>query len=46
MSGKIMIVDPNTHRRNALCQAIQKRLYPCIPTEDIVAANISNTELT
>ena len=35
MSGKILIIDPNAHRRSALCQAIQNSLYSCISANDI-----------
>lgn len=44
MSGKILIIDPNTHRRSALCQAIQNSLYSCISVQDIETADYSGVE--
>ena len=44
MSGKILIIDPNAHRRSALCQAIQNSLYSCISAKDIETADYSGVE--
>ena len=44
MSGKILIIDPNAHRRSALCQAIQNNLYSCISANDIETADYSGVE--
>jgi two-component system cell cycle response regulator len=44
MSGKILIIDPNAHRRSALCQAIQNSLYSCISANDIETADYSGVE--
>ena len=44
MSGKILIIDPNAHRRSALCQAIQNSLYSCISAKDIETADYSGAE--
>ena len=44
MSGKILIIDPNAHRRSAVCQAIQNSLYSCISTKNIETADYSGVE--
>jgi hypothetical protein len=44
MSGKILIIDPNAHRRSAFCQAIQNSLYSCISAKDIETADYSGVE--
>ena len=41
MSGKILIIDPNVHRRSALCQAIQNSLYSWISAQDIETTDYS-----
>ena len=44
MSGKILIIDPNAHRR-ALCQAIQNSLHSRISAKDIETADYSGVEV-
>jgi len=39
-----LIIDPNAHRRGALCQAIQNSLYSCISANDIETADYSGVE--
>ena len=44
MSGKILIIDSNAHRRSALCQAIQNSLYSCISARDIETTDYIGVE--
>jgi len=44
MSGKILIIDPNAHRRSALCQAIQNSLYACTSCADIKQAEFGGVD--
>ena len=44
MSGKILIIDPNAHRRSALCRAIQNSLYSCISAKEIETTDYSGVE--
>jgi two-component system cell cycle response regulator len=44
MSGKILIIDSNAHRRSALSQAIQNSLYSCTAAKDIETAEYDGVE--
>ena len=44
MSGKILIIDPNAHRRDVLSQAIQQSLYSCVCYSCIDDANFTGVE--